>query len=41
MLGHLVFGRYAAGSEAELRVIAEPVLPAWMRRALGAMFRRR
>jgi hypothetical protein len=41
MLGHLVFGRYATGSAEELRVIAEPVMPAWMRRVLGAMFRRR
>jgi hypothetical protein len=41
MLGHLVFGRYASGSAEELRVVADPLLPAWMRRVLGAMFRRR
>jgi hypothetical protein len=40
MLGHLVFGRYATESAAELRVVANPVLPAWVRRMLGAMFRR-
>jgi hypothetical protein len=41
MLGHLVFGLYASGSAEELRVVAAPVIPAWMRRVLGAMFRRR
>jgi hypothetical protein len=41
MLGHLVFGRYATEGAAELRVVADPVMPAWLRRMLGAMFRRR
>jgi hypothetical protein len=39
MLGHLVFGRYGAGSERSLATV--PVQSGWMRRVLGAMFRRR
>jgi hypothetical protein len=39
MLGHLVFGRYGSGSEAQA-VHATPVPSGWMRRVLGALFRR-
>jgi hypothetical protein len=37
MLGHLVVGRYGAGSAQERR---EPAHYGWMRRVLGALFRR-
>jgi hypothetical protein len=39
MLGHLVFNRYAA--ERERFVTTAPAQSGWVRRVLGAMFRRR
>jgi len=39
MLGHLVFGRY--GTRSEQQVLNVPAEPGWMRRVLGALFRRR
>jgi hypothetical protein len=39
MLGHLVFGRYGAGSEQV--VLHAPAAPGLMRRVLSALFRRR
>lgn len=38
MLGHLVLGRY--DRDGETRVQAAPAHAGWMRRVLGALFRR-
>jgi hypothetical protein len=38
MLGHLVSGRYASGSDGYVH--AEPAHIGWLRRVLGALFRR-
>jgi hypothetical protein len=38
MLGHLVLGRYAAGSGSRSQPL--PAQSGWMRRVLGALFRR-
>jgi hypothetical protein len=38
MLGHLVPNRYASGSDGYVR--AAPTNTGWMRRVLGALFRR-
>lgn len=39
MLGHLVYNRYASGDDGHVR--ATPAHAGWMRRMLGALFRRR
>jgi hypothetical protein len=38
MLGHLVSGRYVSDSDGYVR--AEPAYIGWLRRVLGALFRR-
>lgn len=39
MLGHLVYNRYASENDGHVR--AAPARAGWMRRVLGAIFRRR
>lgn len=39
MLGHLVFGRYGAGSERETHAARSHAR--WMERLIGALFRRK
>lgn len=39
MLGHLVFNRYALGNDGHVRDV--PADAGWVRRVLGALFRRR
>jgi len=38
MLGHLVYNRYASGDNGHVRAV--PAHTGWMRRVLGALFRR-